>query len=1106
MKERMIKILLGLSPSEAESRFAVELAHLIGFCSISREFPLVIDDLSQAEDGSDVYAVGCPALPADKRARVIPVAVEGEDSEKIWRELADQLMPKLPNAAARPADYVSATEHSRKKPEQVQGGLEQLFSEGWLLTDADGDGLPDREEVRFLLPAGVGRGLTAAACNLACRLGLETCGVRYPLVAEEDDGSTSLICFAADGDAPRIRLDAETPHKRITVVGRENELPRFTALLAERFPEAGEGRSLSELTAELQKSLSLQNADGQKAYLTAFGGDDDLPHGADAVLLSADADPEEFSRLWPKKRFRRYADSDLAETRSYDLVWELDRARTLLEEKVYPKLRPGDSVELRGALWQDEPTRRAFAEAFTEAVSGRGAAISRASIICAFKQGMSWLEEIFAPAAAAKGGVRRVIIRYSPHFRNAAMLGNDPVWQEINKQIDKPPRWLQNLYPADALVAGILGISSEDVCFEAYTEDPSVTYEAAAYDSVGICVHKDTYVARFHEQNYIEAMPELGPALPSAGFIHVLVNGQTLVNEKIETDCEAVWSVFQKEILPWLDAVAAEKDYDPARMPFFSRMELEVGIGGPERRFEPRSDLLSSGEMLAESLHQVGQQYFMYLGRRLGRNLDGPGLVLPIIHVRTAKPELTARLYLPCGEKPSFRPLPARVLLREVRGGETLSPVWEVQLPPEAEPLLPALADLSAKGETGLGRLLAGYGDMILRSEREEYAARLPEAAPVLQDLSIDQIDIPTDEVIGYDEYARIMEQLRRVPGLRVCEAGRSMQGRRIWTIAPASARRGYVSRVKMLRYFPSVLINGRHHANEVSATNAIFAFVRELLTDPAWRGVGDEMTMTIVPAENVDGVALHAALQKEHPWWQHHACYTNSVGADLMPHYYIPDTKVTEALVFQRVFRTRLPDVMLDLHGVPHHEMPQNFSQLKGYKGLWIPRALLCDFYFHIDDADFASNKALSQGWAKAVQRGFADWEHFTEINRAWSARFQKYSFGSTDDSFPSEWDGNLLNYWIPSPYHPRHPYPTVSAPWIMSLMYTAEAADETAHGACLADCAEAHLRHVRAGLHYLRSLRTVPEEGCTEAPDGGLLLRSMRHRPLLPPENQRN
>lgn len=124
---------------------------------------------------------------------------------------------------------------------------------------------------------------------------------------------------------------------------------------------------------------------------------------------------------------------------------------------------------------------------------------------------------------------------------------------------EKPPRYLRELYPADELAAEIMGISCESITFRGVC-GPENTYKAEAFDANGRPVCSMTYSVRSHARPACDAMPELGTALVPTGYIHVSVNGETVLDERIRTDAEALWDIFQSETLPMLlDAPGPER-------------------------------------------------------------------------------------------------------------------------------------------------------------------------------------------------------------------------------------------------------------------------------------------------------------------------------------------------------------------------------------------------------------------------------------------------------------------------------------------------------------------------------------------------------------------
>lgn len=1090
-------IILGERPTEQDLRFAVELAHLIGFFSISLQFPVTKEYGAPLDENTKYFYFG-QNPPTQKN--IIPVC-PGPDPATYWITLSRRYFSRSSRAVNRPKDYVAATENI---PEcctlpVVSAGLEYLFENGWILQDHNRDGLPDAVNCRFYFSSPITTSLCKAACDIAARFGMETTAVQYPLVTPRRELDTNLLILSDEDVTPSVTLEQHTPKIILFLRGHGRQLEQFSSWLAGTYGPNKDNISPLGALSHLRNALSIRNEDGQAAWIHA--------HGASQALLYAGADLSRFQSRWPDTEFHSYNDSYLEKTQDFILSSELDTARNILVEQVYPRLSKGDQVVLRGALGQDRAEREQFLAEYRQSLAACGATDHHSCIACAFKPGLSWLEEDFAPRAAASADLASILIRFNPYHRTAVTYDEDRFdWSELDQSIEKPPRWLQDLYPVDELMAQVTGLPTDSIQFEAYSSDSDATYEALAFDKSGNCFLRDSWTVYTHARPYLDAMPELGPTLVTTGFLQVLVNGSILLDTRILTDYEQIWDIFQTSILPWLQEKATERAYAPSLQPFFSKLEVEVGIGGPERKLQFRNDHISLGEKLADSIHQAGRSLFLHYGyQHSGQPLDAPGLILPIVHVRSGRPTLQARLYMTYGKTPSFSDKwNADCHCTVIQAGVTgLELQIEADMPQESIPLVRSLMQLIEEGFSGLAAAFQPFERLSIAVPDTIVSASLPRPESNEKYLCIDQIDLMPDRLIGYDQYLEVMLQLRRVPGLHVYPIARSFEGRTVYAIELRRADTGYVSRVKRLQYLPTVLINGRHHANEVSATNAIFSFLQELLTDSRYEELKDELNLILLPMENVDGAALHYQVQKEHPDWQHRVCYATPSGADLMPYYFRKDCIHTEANAFTTIAEQMLPDAFIDLHGVPHHDLPQQFEPLSGYKGLWLPRSPLCAFYFHIDDAQYASNLLLSQAWKEAVNRQFADWPEFAAQFATYNRRFEKYSWGGTESCYPTEQTSAMLNYWISSPYTPHHPYPTVNRPWVFSVMFTAEAADETAHGDWLRFCAKTHLEHLRAAIDLMRHTNLVMEE-TTTLTNTFAEVSYVRHRPVLPPNTE--
>lgn len=1071
MEQKQIVIFWDRNADEEQKKFAVETAQIIGFLSDVYVFPSVREGNPDCEPVLDLRSGDGRGWGREQLVQLY-YRYEGKDARSV----------------SRPEEYYSATEQAPAEQKNPTGGLELLFSSGWMLQDTDRDGLPDCINCRILLPEEATDSIYQSACDLAVRLGMESAGIEYPLLLEKDDGISNLLRFTGKGK-PEIRLVQEMPRKIVEIHGNGKELQIFMETFATEFPLAGDHSSLREAFQYLKDTLDLKTPDGYGLYLEAFGPKD--------MLLPAGADPEVFRRRWPEKTFYRYNDSRCEAEWNCQLDGETLCLRKLIKDQVLQQVNAGDTIEVTAGLWQGRSERARLEDEIKADILDRGAARASVRIICAYKEGLSWLEEVFVPAAAEKGTVAHIEVAYN-RYVSVSSSGAD-------RRMENPPKWLQDLYPADALIAGQLGIDRENIAFFPYEGSEALTYEAKAYDTEGRLLLSQQWMAHAVECPYLKDFPQAGTAMPSTGFLEVVKNGDSILETRIATDAERLWEAYQKDILPRLrDYTERMRSGEPSkwRQPFFSRLELEVSLGGTERFSDDSAEMISSGEALDENLHHAGQEYFRQWGKSLGADFRAPGLILPKIHLQNGPPVMKAILYGQQGEAPSLTPLDTTVRCIAVSmDNGRLCIEAEAELSRTETCLLEKLNISQEPYLDDLRKCFAGYGSLKICSGGISAVLQPEEKEKVRKDLSINELNLMETVPIGYEAYAELMEQLRRVKGLTVYEVGKSFQGRRIYAIEPECSENGYVSRTKRLIRCPSLLVNGRHHANEVSATNAALLLCRELAANPMYEGIVSRLNLVIVPMENVDSAAMHEKLQREHPHWQFHSCYTNSAGEDLMPQYYIEDTVFTEAKVFPKLLEEKKPDAVIDCHGVPHHEMPRLFNPLMEYKGLWIPRAVLCTFYFHVTGEAYSSNVELNRHWEAAVARAYAEDAGFAEKNRKMENRFRKYMLPKKAEDYASEWDGNLLRYWVPSPYNPSHPYPTVRYPWNVSVMFTAEAADETAFGQELQQCAQLHVRHILTGMHFLLNARYVAEEK-VRIEGEGLSIGKMRQRPLLPPE----
>ena len=360
--------------------------------------------------------------------------------------------------------------------------------------------------------------------------------------------------------------------------------------------------------------------------------------------------------------------------------------------------------------------------------------------------------------------------------------------------------------------------------------------------------------------------------------------------------------------------------------------------------------------------------------------------------------------------------------------------------------------------------------------------------------------DVRNEEKANKEEKLGIIDQLKHVKGLNVFRTTKSYTGREHYAIELRPDRTGYISRTKRITAHQTELIICRHHANEVSSTNEAFMLLRELLTNDKYSDLTEQMNLTIVPMDNVDGAALHYELQQDNPTWKLHIARFNAIGKEFYHDHFKMDTIHTEALGLRRLFMTLLPDALIDNHGVPSHEWEQQFAGYTSpsFRGFWLPRSLLYGYFYHITGDEYAYNIKLNERIQDVIADNYLDNEEVTRENKLWARQFEKYAHGWMPKMFPATYYKNMINYWIPSPYNPEHRYPSIRFPWILSLDYVSEVADETAQGEYLNRCARAHLEHDKAIIGSLRNAHKVYREEWNFS-DSDVRAELTRKRPIF-------
>lgn len=1085
MEMKRLRIKEHMNPEE--SKTALETAFLMGFQEEAAEFPIA------AVDGE------------------LPVPESMAKCLSLWK-LTKHRPPEGYLRAVGREEALFDLDFRRKK------GLETMFGIGPFLKDEDFDFLPDRLDVKIVLPDQPDVFLMTAACNLAFRLGMETTAYEGPVAA--GDGYRGNAIELREAGRTELLLSEKDGALRAVLCGHGQELVDFSVFLCEHFPQAAGWKNWRDVLMDLTDDVVLRGADGQLAALAAAREQDGA---AQYTLYGSSEITKEQKAAFPGVEFYHNRDGRQVYEKRYEFPWEADTLEQILEEEVYPALHPGDQVRIVGAISEDKAVRDRIRAGILAKLRERGADAEQAQILCAYKQGFSWISESVIPAVRQKHPEKMELFfrPFLPEGQTEWLDENGATPSYHNLRADHPKQWydlpirpLQELYPIEDVLVQELGLSPENIVFLPYEGTEDITYLCRVYGQDESC-WEDTYKAWYSECPYLDEYPGMGKVHPSTGFVQVTVNGEEKLCRRIRTDLEEIWDTYQKQVLPDCREYLENKygkEICADCQPLFQELRLEVTVSEPDERTGSREDLISSLDALHEDLYFTGSDYFKNFGlTKAGEMLDAPGLILPVIHKKEGPPVFRVVLSEACMEKPALfrngekireQRERSEACMRLVRIGISEGrPVMEVEVTGAEDAWMAAYAELLEKGVLSLSRELSQETEFVFVTEQGS-AFRSVAEPPVAAEKNkrIEELDLCEKEVIGYDGYMELIRKLKQVPGIEVFRTARSYMGRELYAVWLKPKRKGYLSMTRRLTKYPSVMINARHHANEVSSTNAALLLLKTLLTDETYRDLADRMNLVLVPMENVDGAAIHYELQKEHPFWKLHVARFNAIGKEFYSDHFQADAISGESMGLTRLYERYLPDLVIDNHGVPSHEWEQQFSGYTSpsYKGFWLPRSLLYGYFWYVTDEEYKDNLPVNRRMEDVIADKIAQDPEMSFWNLAWSRQFEKYAHAWMPKLFPADYYKNMINYWIPFAYNPGHRYPSIRFPWITTVSYTSEVADETAQGEYLNLCARAHAAHDEAILQMTAKAESVFDCSCVW--DGEKIsARYQRMRPLL-------
>jgi hypothetical protein len=661
-------------------------------------------------------------------------------------------------------------------------------------------------------------------------------------------------------------------------------------------------------------------------------------------------------------------------------------------------------------------------------------------------------------------------------------------FQPEKKHLDLVHRFLKELYPFDAILSAELSLPLERIQLQLNEERSVPMFQVIARDEQGRELISSSWEGWVESCPYMLNQPERGNVMvPFAGCrIYPKGENKVLASQSFQTNQYRFWIWYQEFVLSQLVKQIGEQE----GVPKFSRLECHVEMDAVDVKLPHLEEVSSVLEALHEDIYFFTLHALHDHGKWVGDSgWDAPGGILPFMHGKM-------------GGKPK-----AEIALYAMPTEHKVELVYENEEQMAIHPLPKGIMDqgrITAVTKSGekLSFLFSGLSDAQLEKSCGDWLAN---AAPGLQkppgtNESLNEKSLASDVFVNEDVEKWLETRKSKLPGQAV-PIDFSFNGRWIWLVelfAKGRTDETISSFQKHSLYKPTFFLNARHHANEVSSTNAALQFIEQVSDD---KNLLKRINLVIVPLENVDGAALHADMAAEHPYWKLHAARYNACGLEYAKYQFQPDAPFGEARVYPIVWQRWVPDVILDDHGVPSHEWIQPFS---GYNSpprfpvsYWIPSSRMYTIWRELTDAAPHQREAHSSLRSFVAKRLDED-QTVAEDNAMWLSTYRRWGNDFDAVHFPVELSNGSIAYTRESKSNQEsHEFIERFSQWVTADLMT-EVNDETVYDKELAACKHAHHVVHQAILDWM-SEREVKIQLKTEPLENGTIRIGLeRIRPL--------
>jgi hypothetical protein len=251
------------------------------------------------------------------------------------------------------------------------------------------------------------------------------------------------------------------------------------------------------------------------------------------------------------------------------------------------------------------------------------------TVLCSYKSGYSWLVDDIEPMLKSSGlnkiKVAKINIEFAPY--------PDPNKQSAMRSLY---RWSQELFPVDEVLARDLKLPLKDIQLTQMSDATGPTYRVHAYAADGKEILTRDFTVKTVARPYSDQFPEYETVTVETGWVKLVAGGQTLLDQRVESDLENFWDQYQSTTLPRIFKIVMAQNNGTPRVeyqPLFDTIKVSYKMSEPDYQIGIGEERISSLEGLQEDTFFNTENFFYMMGdlESTGR-MDYQGRIIPVAY------------------------------------------------------------------------------------------------------------------------------------------------------------------------------------------------------------------------------------------------------------------------------------------------------------------------------------------------------------------------------------------------------------------------------------------------------------------------------------------